>query len=195
MKNINSIIKKNSVPKKPCMFIPSRAFKNFSNNIDNNIDSIIENKLEEFANNPNLDSDYYSDSYRVLKNNTSSHRKAFIVEYMFTYDEPVTKATDEIMDGTSLSIYKAITEKDTWSADSVEQAILYTYQNFGKSYNFNQKYGNKKNIKFSRVMDVYVQLHCSYIPESYSNRDSTWNQQFREFYETALENNLNKEKE
>ena len=172
MKNINSIIKKNSVPKKPCMFIPSRASKNFSNNIDNNIDSIIENKLEEFANNPNLDSDYYSDSYRVLKNNTSSHRKAFIVEYMFTYDE--------VMDGTSLSIHKAIIEKDTWSADSVEQAILYTYQNFGKSYNFNQKYGNKKNIKFSRVMNVYVQLHCSYIPESYSNRDSTWNQQFRE---------------
>ena len=187
MKNINSIIKKNSVPKKPCMFIPSRISKKFSINIDNNIDSIIENKLEEFANNPNLDSDYYSDSYRVLKNNISSHRKAFIVEYMFTYDE--------IMDGTSLLTHKATIEKDTWSADSVEQAILFTYKNFGKSYNFNQKYGNKKNIKFSCVFDVYAQLHHSYIPESYSNRDSTWNYQFREFYETTLKNNLNKEKE
>lgn len=185
MKNINNNIKKNFTPKKPCMFIPSRVIKGSSNNIDNNVDKIIENKLEEFANNPELDSDYYSDSYRVLKNNISSHRKAFIVEYMFTYDE--------VMDGTSLSIHKAITEKDTWSADSVEQAILYTYQNFGKSYNFNKKYGDKKNIKFARIYDVYVKLHLSYIPESYSNGNSAWNQQFREFYETPLKNNLNKE--
>lgn len=172
MKNINSIIKKNSVPKKPCMFIPSRTSKKISVNIDNNIDSIIENKLEEFANNPNLDSDYYSDSYRVLKNNISSHRKAFIVEYVFTYDE--------VMDGTSLLTHKAIMEKDVWSADSVEQAILYTYQNFGKSYRFNQKYGSKKNITFCRIFDVYVKLHYSYIPECYTNRYSTWNQQFCE---------------
>ncbi len=171
--------------KKGAKYIPSYVLKKDSN-IPNSIDKTIKNKLEEFnRGNVNFNSDYYNDTYRIEKSNCSNHRKAFIVEYVFTYDEPVTKATDEVMDGTSLLTHKAIMEKDVWSADSVEQAILYTYQNFGKSYRFNQKYGSKKNITFCRIFDVYVKLHYSYIPECYTNRYSTWNQQF---CETSLNN-------
>lgn len=130
-----------------------------------NIDKIIENKTKE----SNKSSECGETLYRVDKANCGSHRKAFIVGYMFTYDE--------IKEGSTF--HKVGFEKDCWSADTVEQAILYTYKTFGNSYEFNQKYGDKKNLTFLRIYDVYVKLHDSYIPECYSNSDSIWNNDFR----------------
>lgn len=82
--------------KKGIKYIPSRIPKKKSNNIndDTNINKIIENKLGKFADgkvDPN--SDYYNDTYKIQKLNCSSHRKAFIVKYMLTYEENV-KADD-----------------------------------------------------------------------------------------------------
>lgn len=139
--------------KKNTKYIPSRITEKESNNINDDSDSndaniykTIENKLEKFVEgkvDPN--SDYYDDTYKVQKLNLSSHRKAFIVKYMFTHEENVK--ADDISRGYR-TVYQAVTEEDNWSADSVEQAILYTYKNFGKSYSFRKKYGDKKNLKF-----------------------------------------------
>ena len=167
--------------KKNTKYIPSHTFeKESNNNNDVNVNKIIETKLEDF-NNGNIDpkSDYYSDTYRVTKLNCSSHRKAFIVRYMFTYEENVE--TKDISRGYR-TVYHAAIEDDNWSADSVEQAILYTYKNFGKSYAFKEKYGNVKNLKLLGVYDVYVKIHYSYVPDCYSGRESTWNNEFREEY-------------
>lgn len=152
--------------------IPEKESNNINNNNDNNINKIIENKLRKFTEgkvDPN--SDYYDDTYRIQKLNCSSNRKAFIVKYMFTYEENV-KADD---------VYQVAMEEDNWSADSVEQAILYTYKNFGKSYSFRKKYGDKKNLKFLGIYDVYVKLHYSYIFDCYSNNYSTWNTEFSNY--------------
>ena len=183
--------------KKNTKYIPSRIPEKESNNIsddnnDVNINNIIENKLKNFnEGNINPKSDYYFDTYRVEELNSSSHRKAFIVRYMFTYEENVE--ANDISRGYRTVYYSAM-EADNWSADSVEQAILYTYRNFGKSYSFRKKYGDKKNLKFLGVYDVYINLHNSYIPECYSNRDSTWNNEFRNYCESEFENNFeNKE--
>lgn len=171
--------------KKGTKYIPSRTPEKSSNNIndDNNnadINKIIEMKLEEF-NKGKFDSksDYYSDTYRVTKLNKSSHRKAFIVKYMFTYEKNVE--AEDVSCGYRTVCHSAI-EDDNWSADSIEQAILYTYKNFGKSYAFKKKYGDVKNLKFLGIYDVYVNLHYSYIPDCYSNRNSTWNTEFRDEY-------------
>lgn len=162
--------------KKNTKYIPSRIPEKESNNIN----KIIENKIKE----PNQsNSDYYNDSYKIEKLNCSSNRKAFFVEYLFTYDE--------LLDSGNIT-HKAAIEKDVWSADTVEQAILYTYRDFGKSYKFRQKYGDKKNLTFHSIYDVYVKLDSSYVPKCYSNTDSTWNNEFRNYY--SSENNLeNKE--
>ncbi len=181
--------------KKNTKYIPSRILKKKSNNInddsnDTNINKIIENKLGKFAEgkvDPN--SDYYNDTYKVQKLNCSSHRKAFIVKYMLTYEENVK--ADDISRGYR-TVYQAATEEDNWSADSVEQAILYTYKNFGKSYSFRKKYGNKKNLTFWGICDVYVNLHHSYIPDCYSGRESTWNTEFRDEFNSK---NNSKDKE
>ena len=154
--------------KKGTKYIPSCIPEKESNNIN----KIIENKLRKFTEgkvDPN--SDYYDDTYRIQKLNCSSNRKAFIVKYMFTYEENV-KADD---------VYQVAMEEDNWSADSVEQAILYTYKNFGKSYSFRKKYGDKKNLKFLGIYDVYVKLHYSYIFDCYSNNYSTWNTEFSNY--------------
>lgn len=162
--------------KKNTKYIPSRISEKESNNIN----KIIENKIKE----PNQSSsDYYNDSYKIEKLNCSSNRKAFFVEYLFTYDE--------LLDSGNIT-HKAAIEKDVWSADTVEQAILYTYRDFGKSYKFRQKYGDKKNLTFHSIYDIYVKLDSSYVSECYSNTDSTWNNEFRNYY--SSENNLeNKE--
>ena len=182
--------------KKNTKYIPSHISKKDSNNNSNNnnnngnnsdnnnipIDKIIENKLEEFKNgNINPKSDYYDDTYRAEKLNTPSFRKAFIVKYMFSYEENV-KAND-ISRGYRTVFHTEI-EEDMWSADSVEQAILYTYKNFGHSYDFCEKYKDKKNLKLLGIYDVYVKLHNSYIPECYSERDSTWNNNFRNYWDS-----------
>ena len=171
--------------KKNTKYIPSRIPEKDSNNKkDNNndadINKIIEAKLEEF-NSGNVDpkSDYYSDTYRVTRLNCSSHRKAFIVRYMFTYEKNVE--AKDISRGYR-TVCCAAMEDDNWSADSVEQAILYTYKNFGKSYAFKEKYGDVKNLKLLGVYDVYVNIHYSYISDCYSCRDSTWNNEFRNEY-------------
>lgn len=178
--------------KKNTKYIPSRIPEKESNTIndnnndtnnDTNINKIIENKLRKFTEgkvDPN--SDYYDDTYRIQKLNCSSNRKAFIVKYMFTYEENV-KADD---------VYQVAMEEDNWSADSVEQAILYTYKNFGKSYSFRKKYGDKKNLKFLGIYDVYVKLHYSYIFDCYSNNYSTWNTEFSN-YCNSENNSENKE--
>lgn len=184
--------------KKNTKYIPSRIPVKDSNNIsddnnDVNINNSIENKLKNFnEGNINPKSDYYFDTYRVEKLNSSSHRKAFIVRYMFTYEENVE--ANDISRGYRTVYYSAM-EADNWSADSVEQAILYTYKHFGKSYEFRKKYGDKKNLKFLGIYDVYVNLHHSYIPDCYSGRDSTWNNEFRNYCnsENNLENLENKE--
>ena len=151
--------------KKNTKYIPSHISKKDSNNNSNNnnnngnnndnnnnnipIDKIIENKLEEFKNgNISPKSDYYDDIYRVEKLNTSSFRKAFIVKYMFTYEEDV-KANDTSR-GCKTICCSAV-EEDMWSADSVEQAILCTYRDFGKSQEFREKYRDKKNLKFFNI--------------------------------------------
>lgn len=183
--------------KKNTKYIPSHTSEKESNNNnddnnDINVNKIIETKLEDF-NNGNIDpkSDYYSDTYRVAKLNCSSHRKAFIVRYMFTYEENVE--AKDISRGYR-TVYHAAIEDDNWSADSVEQAILYTYRHFGKSYSFRKKYGDKKNLKFLGIYDVYVNLHHSYIPDCYGGRDSTWNNEFRNYCKSEFENNFeNKE--
>ena len=168
--------------KKNTKYIPSRIPEKDSNNPpdnnNNNIYTTIEAKLEEF-NSGNVDpkSDYYSDTYRVTRLNCSSHRKAFIVRYMFTYEKDVE--AKDISRGYR-TVCCAAMEADNWSADSVEQAILYTYKNFGKSYAFKKKYGDVNNLKLLGVYDVYVNLHYSYIPDCYSNRNSTWNTEFRD---------------
>lgn len=174
--------------KKGTKYIPSRIPEKESNTIndnnndtnnDTNINKIIENKLRKFTEgkvDPN--SDYYDDTYRIQKLNCSSNRKAFIVKYMFTYEENV-KADDISRD--YRTVYQAAMEEDNWSADSVEQAILYTYKNFGKSYSFRKKYGDKKNLKFLGIYDVYVKLHYSYIFDCYSNNYSTWNTEFSNY--------------
>ena len=181
--------------KKNTKYIPSRIPVKDSNNSnddnnDANINKIIETKLEDFYNG-NIDpkSDYYSDTYRVTRLNCSSHRKAFIVRYMFTYEEPVK---DNKVSCICRTVRHAAMEDDNWSADSVEQAILYTYKNFGKSYSFRKKYGDKKNLKLLGIYDVYVNLHHSYIPDCYSSRESTWNTEFRDEFNS--ENN-SKDKE
>lgn len=176
--------------KKNTKYIPSRIPEKESNNINDDSDSndanvykTIENKLEKFVEGKvDPKSDYYNDTYRVEKLNLSSHRKAFIVRYMFTYEENVE--ADDISCGYR-TVHHAATEEDIWSADSVEQAILYTYRHFGKSYPFRKKYGDKKNLKFFGIYDVYVKLHYSYISDCYSNRDSTWNAKFREEYNSV----------
>jgi hypothetical protein len=191
--------------KKNTKYIPSRIPEKNSNNInddnndnnnndsdsnDANIYKIIENKLGKFAKgNVGPKSDYYNDTYRVEELNCSSYRKTFIVKYIFTYEEDVE--VDDISRGYR-TIHDTAIEEDTWSADSVEQAILYTYNRFGKTYPFRKKYGDKKNLKFLGIYDVYVKLHYSYIPDCYSNRNSTWNIEFREEYNS--ENN-SKDKE
>lgn len=191
--------------KKNTKYIPSRIPEKESNNInDNNNDNnnddsdsndaniykTIENKLEKFVEGKvDPKSDYYSDTYRVTRLNCSSHRKAFIVRYMFTYEENVE--AEDISRGYR-TVHHAAIEEDIWSADSVEQAILYTYRHFGKSYSFRKKYGDKKNLKFLGVYDVYVKLHYSYIPNCYSDRNSTWNTEFRDEFNS--ENN-SKDKE
>lgn len=129
--------------KKGTKYIPSRTPEKESNNINDNIsdnnnntkvNKIIENKLEEFYNgNINPKSDYYDNSYRIEKINCSSNRKTFMVRYMFTYEENVE--TNDISRGYK-TVYQAAIEDDSWSADSVEQAILYAYRHFGKSYEF-----------------------------------------------------------
>lgn len=192
--------------KKNTKYIPSRIPEKNSNNInddnndnsnndsdnnDANINKIIENKLEKIIEgNVDPKSDYYNDTYRVEKLNCSSHRKAFIVKYMFTYEENV-EANDISRN------YRTVCqeEDDNWSADSVEQAILYTYRYFGKSYSFRKKYGDKKNLKFLGIYDVYVNLNHSYIPDCYGSKDSTWNNEFRNYCnsEDNLENLENKE--
>lgn len=181
--------------KKGTKYIPSHTSEKDSNNIndDNNnadINKIIETKLKNFAaGNVSPNSDYYNDTYKVMRLNCSSYRKAFIVKYIFTYEEDVE--TDDISRDYKTVSHSAI-EEDNWSADSVEQAILYTYRDFGKSYKFRQKYGDKKNLTFHSIYDVYVKLDSSYVPKCYSNTDSTWNNEFRNYY--SSENNLeNKE--
>lgn len=174
--------------KKNTKYIPSRIPEKKSNNInddsnDTNINKIIENKLGKFAEgkvDPN--SDYYNDTYKVQKLNCSSHRKAFIVKYMLTYEENVK--ADDISRGYR-TVYQAAMEEDNWSADSVEQAVLLTYRHFGKSYPFRKKYGDKKNLKLLGIYDVYVNLHHSYISNRYSDRESTWNTKFREEYNSG----------
>ena len=183
--------------KKNTKYIPSRTSEKKPNNINDDSDSndaniykTINNKLEKFVEGKvDPKSDYYNDTYRVEKSNRSSHRKAFIVKYTFTFEEDV-----EAKDNSRgyRTVYQAAIEEDNWSADSVEQAILYTYRNFGKSYKFRQKYGDKKNLTFHSIYDVYVKLDSSYVPKCYSNTDSTWNNEFRNYY--SSENNLeNKE--
>ena len=183
--------------KKGTKYIPSHTSEKDSNNIndDNNADinKIIETKLKNFAaGNVSPNSDYYNDTYKVMRLNCSSYRKAFIVKYIFTYEEEVE--TGDISRDYKTVSHSAI-EEDNWSADSVEQAILYTYKNFGKSYVFKEKYGNIKNLKLLGIYDVYVNLHYSYIPDCYSDRDSTWNNEFRdEFNSENKEDNFeNKE--
>ena len=162
--------------KKDTKYIPSHVSKkDFDNNNNNKIDKIIENKLEKFTKgNISSYSDYYYDTYTVEKLSFPSCCKAFIVRYMFTYEEDVDNHT----------FFHTEIEEDMWSADSVEQAILYTYKNFGMSYEFRKKYGDKKNLKFLNIYDVYVKLHNSYIPECYSERDSTWNNDFRNYWDS-----------
>lgn len=190
-----------TILKKNTKYIPSRIPKKESNNIndnnnddsdnnDANIYKTIENKLEKFVEGKvDPKSDYYNDTYRVEKLNRSSYRKAFIVKYMFTYEEDVE--ANDISRGYR-TVYQAAIEEDNWSADSVEQAILYTYRHFGKSYSFRKKYGDKKNLKFLGIYDVYVKLHHSYIPDCYSGRESTWNTEFRN-YCNSENNSENKE--
>ena len=190
--------------KKNTKYIPSRIPEKESNNInddnndnsnddsntnDANINKIIENKLKKITEgNVDPKSDYYNDTYRVEKLNRSSHRKAFIVKYMFTYEENVEA---DISRGYR-TVHQAAIEEDNWSADSVEQAILYTYRHFDKSYLFRKKYGDKKNLKFLGIYDVYVNLHHSYIPDCYSGRESTWNTEFRDEFNSK---NNSKDKE
>lgn len=172
--------------KKNTKYIPSRTSEKKPNNINDDSDSndaniykTIKNKLEKFVEGKvDLKSDYYNDTYKVEKSNRSSHRKAFIVKYMFTYEEDVE--ANDISRGYR-TVYQAAIEEDNWSADSVEQAILYTYRHFGKSYSFRKKYGDKKNLKFLGIYDVYVNLHHSYISDCYSGRESTWNTEFRNY--------------
>lgn len=181
--------------KKNTKYIPSRIPEKESNNINNNnndtnINKIIEHKLRKFTEgNVDPNSDYYDDTYKVQKLNCSSHRKAFIVKYMFTYEENVK--ADDISRGYR-TVYQSAIEEDNWSADSVEQAILYTYRHFGKSYSFRKKYGDKKNLKFLGVYDVYVNLHHSYIFDCYSNNYSLWNTEFRDEFNSE-NNSENKE--
>lgn len=183
--------------KKNTKYIPSHTPEKESNNINDDSDSndaniykTIENKLEKFVEGKvDTKSDYYNDTYKVEKSNRSSHRKAFIVKYMFTYEEDVE--ANDISRGYR-TVYQAAIEEDNWSADSVEQAILYTYRHFGKSYLFRKKYGDKKNLKLLGIYDVYVNLHHSYIPDCYSSRESIWNTEFRDEFNS--ENN-SKDKE
>ena len=174
--------------KKNTKYIPFRITENESKNIsddnnDVNINNIIENKLKNFnEGNISPKSDYYFDAYRAEKLNSSSHRKAFIVRYMFTYEENVE--ANDISRGYRTVYYSAM-EADNWSANSVEQAILLTYKYFGKSYPFRKKYGDKKNLKLLGIYDVYVNLHHSYISNRYSDRESTWNTKFREEFNSG----------
>ena len=108
---------------------------------------------------------------------------------MFTYEENVK--ADDISRGYR-TVYQTAMEEDNWPADSVEQAILYTYKNFGKSYSFRKKYGNKKNLKFLGIYDVYVKLHSSYIFDCYSNSYSLWNTEFSDEFDSE-NNSENKE--
>ena len=180
--------------KKNTKYIPSRIPEKESNNINNNnnddsdsndanIYKTIENKLGKFAKDdvdPILNADYYYDTYKIEK--ISSNRKAFIVKYMFTYEEDVE--TDDISRGYR-TVYQSAIEDDNWTANSVEHAILLTYRHFGKSYPFRKKYGDKKNLKLLGIYDVYVNLHHSYISNRYSDRESTWNTKFREEFNSG----------
>lgn len=113
--------------------------------------------------------------------------KSFIVEYMFSYLE-----TDPNKSTNGKPFRKFVIETDTWSTSTAEQAILLTYQNFGKFYIFKQKYGNKQDIQLYSILDVYVKINSeSYINSRYLETNSDWNKSFKEFNQKELNQRKN----
>lgn len=115
------------------------------------------------------------------KGDATKKFKSFAVKYKFSYDE--------FDSDTGFTWRKCEVEEDIWEADSVELAILLTYQNF-PSFEFCEKHKDKKNIQFHSIVDIYVKLDpFSCVSGCYSSCSSEWNENFRAFQRNLNINN------
>lgn len=115
------------------------------------------------------------------KGDNTKKFKSFAVKYKFSYDK--------VDSNNKFISCKSEVEEDIWEADSVELAILLTYQNF-PSFEFCEKHKDKKNIQFHSIVDVYVKLDpLSCVSYCYSSCPSEWNENFRAFQRSLNINN------
>ena len=172
----------------PCVIYGS---KNKGNK--NDFSKILNKKAEEAENGFDRYIQYYLASgsqyhlasgsqYHLVSGSAISSKdeyKSFIVEYMFSYDE-----YNEV---TGQTYRKFMMEQDVWSTNTIGEAILLTYKNFGALYLFNQKYKDKKNIQFEYIYDAYVKIDLdTFIPKEYLKKDSSFNEAFRKYWKERI---------
>lgn len=153
---------------RPCVIYGSKDKEN-----KNDFSKVLNKKTEEAENGFDRYIQYYLASGSAIS--SEDEYKSFIVEYMFSYDE-----YNEV---TGQTYRKFMGEQDVWSANTIGEAILLTYKNFGKLYLFNQKYKDKKNIQFEYIYDAYVKIDLdTFIPKEYSEKYSSFNEAFRKYW-------------
>lgn len=152
-------------------YIPSIVYGSKDTKEKENVFSnFLNKKCEEVAE----DWDKYISYYRTTTNVFGEERKTFIVEYSFSYN------SYDIYSSTGKTYRRFECESDIWSTNTVGEAILLTYLNFGKTYSFQQKHKNKENIQFDRIYGAFVQVDCdTYIPKEYTETHSDFNEAFR----------------
>lgn len=139
----------------------------------NDFSKVLNKKAEEAEKGFDRYIQYYLASGSTIS--SKDEYKSFIVEYMFSYDE-----YNEV---TGQTYRKFMMEQDVWSTNTIGEAILLTYKNFGKFYLFNQKYKDKKNIQFEYIYDAYVKIDLdTFISKEYSERWSSFNEAFRKYW-------------
>lgn len=158
-----------------CQFAQSHVSEySFSDRLTKAIENAEEHAFDKSAN-------QYPIFSTTKKGNNTKKFKSFAVKYKFSYDE--------FDSDTEFTWRKYEVEEDIWEADSVELAILLTYQNF-PSFEFCEKHKDKKNIQFHSIVDVYVKLDpFSCVSGCYSSCSSEWNENFRAFQKSLNINN------
>ena len=155
----------------PCVIYDSKENKE-NKEEENDFFNVLNKKSEEAENGFDRYIQYYLASGSTIS--SKEERKSFIVEYMFSYNE-----YNEV---TGQTYRKFMMEQDVWSTNTIGEAILLTYKNFGKLYLFNQKYKDKKNIQFEYIYEAYVKIDLdTFIPKEYSEKYSSFNEAFRKY--------------
>lgn len=180
MNNKNETSKKYILSVKPDLshfkYVPCVIYDNKENKEnkekENDFFNVLNKKSEEAENGFDRYIQYYLASVSTIS--SKEERKSFIVEYMFSYNE-----YNEV---TGQTYRKFMMEQDVWSTNTIGEAILLTYKNFGKLYLFNQKYKDKKNIQFEYIYEAYVKIDLdTFIPKEYSEKYSSFNEAFRKY--------------